>query len=56
MAAVHILVAEAFLGPRPGGMEECRHLDGDKLNNRADNLRWGTRPGNASGGTRAPAS
>jgi hypothetical protein len=38
---VHTLVAEAFHGPRPAGME-CRHLDGDKLNNTPANLRWGT--------------
>jgi hypothetical protein len=35
------LVLEAFLGPRPEGME-CRHLDGDRANCRLDNLRWGT--------------
>ena len=38
---VHHLVAEAFLGPRPGGME-IRHLNGNQLDNRADNLAWGT--------------
>jgi hypothetical protein len=38
---VHSLVAEAFYGPRPEGME-VRHLDGTRLNNAADNLRWGT--------------
>jgi HNH endonuclease/NUMOD4 motif len=41
---VHVLVAEAFLGPRPPGMYCCHH-DDDKDNNRADNLRWDT-PGN----------
>lgn len=39
---VHRLVAEAFHGPHPVGME-VRHLDGDKTNNRAANLAWGTR-------------
>lgn len=39
--AVHRLVLEAFVGPRPEGME-CRHLDGDPTNNRLENLRWGT--------------
>lgn len=38
---VHQLVAAAFLGPRPGGME-VRHLDGNPLNNRLDNLAYGT--------------
>jgi hypothetical protein len=38
---VHRLVIEAFAGPRPEGMV-CRHLDGDRTNNRADNLAWGT--------------
>lgn len=38
---VHRLVLEAFVGPRPHGME-CRHLDGNKQNNQRDNLVWGT--------------
>lgn len=38
---VHRLVLETFVGPCPPGME-CRHLDGDKQNNRLDNLCWGT--------------
>lgn len=38
---VHVMVAEAFHGPGPHGME-VRHLDGNKLNNRASNLAWGT--------------
>lgn len=38
---VHFLVCEAFHGPRPPG-QVTRHLDGDKLNNRASNLAWGT--------------
>lgn len=44
---VHRLVAEAFHGPCPDGME-CRHLDGDKLNFRPRNLRWGTRAENTA--------
>lgn len=39
------LVAEAFIGPRPPG-QETRHLDGNRLNNRADNLAYGTRSQN----------
>ena len=38
---VHSLVAEAFIGPRPEGMEVC-HNDGDRTNNHLDNLRYGT--------------
>ena len=43
---VHMLIAETFIGPRPEG-SETRHLDGDVSNNRATNLRWGTRKQNA---------
>jgi hypothetical protein len=42
----HILVLEAFTGPRPKGMEAC-HNDGDKNNNRLSNLRWDTPKNNA---------
>jgi hypothetical protein len=35
------LMAEAFLGPRPPGMMIC-HRDGDRGNNHATNLRYGT--------------
>lgn len=41
----HTLVAAAFMGPRPVGMD-IRHLDGDSRNNRADNLSYGTRAEN----------
>jgi hypothetical protein len=43
---IHQLVAEAFYGPCPKGLE-CRHLDGDGENNNAYNLRWGTHKQNA---------
>lgn len=43
---VHQFVVLAFHGPRPDGMEEIRHLDGDRLNNAASNLRYGTRSEN----------
>jgi len=42
---VQRLVALAFLGPRPEG-HETRHLDGNRLNNRLDNLAYGTRSQN----------
>lgn len=38
---VHVLVAEAFLGPRPAGLQ-VRHRDDDKQNARASNLVYGT--------------
>ncbi|MCY0933612.1 NUMOD4 motif-containing HNH endonuclease [Streptomyces sp. H34-S4] len=38
---VHILVAEAFIGPRPKSMVVC-HNDGSSQNNTASNLRYGT--------------
>ena len=38
---VHIVVLEAFIGPRPAGTEAC-HDDGDVFNNRLSNLRWDT--------------
>jgi len=42
---VHSLVLEAFAGERPKGAD-CCHCDGDRLNNRKENLRWDTRKGN----------
>jgi hypothetical protein len=38
---VHHLVAEAFIGPRPPGLE-IRHLDGNGKNNTPGNLTYGT--------------
>lgn len=38
---VHSLVLETFIGPKPKNMEG-RHLDGNKENNKLDNLCWGT--------------
>ena len=43
---VHALVAAAFLGPRPDGMQVA-HADGDRLNARLDNLRYATASENA---------
>lgn len=41
---VHVLMLLAFIGPRPitKARGEIRHLDGDKTNNRLDNLVYGT--------------
>lgn len=43
---VHALVAAAFMGPRPDGMEVC-HNNGDHHDNRAENLRYDTHSANA---------
>jgi hypothetical protein len=40
-AAVHVLVAETFIGPRPDGQVVC-HGPGGKLDNRAANLSYDT--------------
>ncbi len=42
---IHQLVLENFVGPR-GEKMEGRHLDGNKQNNRIDNLKWGTKSEN----------
>lgn len=44
-ATAHSLVAEAFLGPRPQGLDVC-HDNGVRTDNRADNLRYDTRSAN----------
>ena len=43
--AIHVLIASAFHGPRPGGME-VNHRDGIKANNRPCNLEYVTRSEN----------
>ena len=42
---VHHLVLEAFIGPRPEGMEAC-HNDDDPDNNQLSNLRWDSKSAN----------
>jgi len=42
---VHIIVLEAFVGPRPP-IHEGLHWDDDPNNNHLSNLRWGTRSDN----------
>ena len=44
--SVHVLVLEAFVGPRPEGTE-ARHLNDDPTDNRLENLAWGTPSDNA---------
>jgi hypothetical protein len=38
---IHVVVAEAFIGPRPSGMVVC-HIDGNRYNNAASNVCYGT--------------
>jgi hypothetical protein len=45
---VHKLVAAVFLDGQPSPRHEIRHLNGDKRDNRAVNLSWGTRRENAA--------
>lgn len=45
-ANVHVLVATAFLGPKPDG-HEVNRLDGNKQSNAAENLKWTSRSENA---------
>lgn len=45
--SLHVLVAEAWHGRRPPQME-VRHLDGNRLNNHIDNLRYGTKSENSA--------
>ena len=42
---IHSLVAQAFIGERPEGYDVC-HIDGDKLNNNLQNLKYDTRSQN----------
>ncbi len=44
---LHVLICTAFHGPKPKG-KQVRHLDGKSLNNRADNLTWGTKKEDAA--------
>lgn len=43
---VHVLVLEAFVGPRPSPGHEACHDDGDKTNAALSNLRWDTATSN----------
>jgi len=46
LIAVHLLVLETFVGPRPSRETQGRHLDDDKNNNCLTNLAWGTQSEN----------
>lgn len=46
MVYVHLLMMRAF-NPKPADGLECRHVDGNKDNNHASNLKWGSRNENA---------
>lgn len=43
---VHVLICEAFHGPKPFPEAVAMHLDEDGSNNRASNLGWGTQKQN----------
>jgi hypothetical protein len=43
---IHRSVCELFHGPQPAG-QQCRHLDGNRYNNSAANLQWGSPKENA---------
>lgn len=45
---VHQLVAAAFVGPRLSLKHVVRHLNGDRTDNRAENVAWGTPRENAT--------
>lgn len=42
---VHVMVALAFLGPRPEGLDVC-HNNGNPTDNRVENLRYDTKSSN----------
>ena len=45
---IHRLVALAFLGPPPFAKAVIRHLNGDRVDNRVENLCWGTSKENSA--------
>lgn len=54
---VHVLIAEAFHGPRPSPTHQVNHIDGDRQNNVPANLEWVTpRENNLHAGRRGMMS
>ena len=45
--SIHCLVLNAFVGSKPSPAHQARRLDGNRANNSADNLCWGTAKENA---------
>lgn len=45
---VHVMVCEAFHGPKPTPRHEAAHGDGDRANCRPGNLRWATHKENSA--------
>ena len=44
---VHRLILQTFVGPAPVGHQACHYPDKNPMNNRLENLRWGTQAENA---------
>ena len=46
--SVQSLILEAFVGPRPSPSHQAAHINGNKLDNRLENLMWATPKENSS--------
>ena len=51
----HSMIAAAFLGPRPEGYD-IDHINGDRGDNRAENLRYTTHAENMAGSVQPPSA
>ena len=45
---IHLLVAERYLGPKPGPEYQVDHINRNRSDNRVENLRWVTRTENCA--------